>query len=74
MDQGAYAFLQIILFVGRILITVYCVNTAKKLNRSGTGWGFFGFFLPIVALIWIQFMKPIMVWDKDVDINQAENK
>lgn len=71
MDQGAYVFLQVISSVVRILITVYCVNKAKKLNRSGIGWGFFGFSLPILAIIWIQFMKPVMVWEKDVDINQS---
>lgn len=74
MDQGVYALLQVILLVARILITVHCVNEAKKLNRNEIGWGFFGFFLPIVAIIWIQFMKPVIVWDKNVDINLAEKE
>jgi hypothetical protein len=58
MDQSSYAGLQIILFIVRIFITIYCVNKAGELNRSKGGWGVFGFFLPIVAIIWIQFMKP----------------
>ncbi|MAZ72340.1 MAG: hypothetical protein CMC70_04250 [Flavobacteriaceae bacterium] len=47
----------------RIGITIYCVNKAGELNRSKGGWGIFGFLLPIIALIWIQFMKPKIVWD-----------
>ncbi len=55
--------LPLILLVLRIVITIYCVNKAGDLNRSKGGWGIFAFLLPIVALIWIQFMKPKMVWD-----------
>ena len=58
----------------RIVGAIVCVNKAKELNRSTGGWGFFGFASPILAMIWIQFMKPIMVWDKDVDINQTEKE
>lgn len=61
MDQSSNAILQVVLLVVRIVITIYCVNKAGELNRSKGGWGIFGFFLPIVALIWIQFMKPIKV-------------
>ena len=49
----------------RIWITVHCANKAKSLNRSSWGWGLFGFFLPIIAIIWIQFMKPKVDWEKD---------
>ena len=58
MDQSSYAGLQMILLIVRIFITIYCVNKAGELNRSKWGWGLFGFFLPILAIIWIQFMKP----------------
>jgi len=63
MDEGGYAMLQLVLLAVRIGITVYCVNKAGELNRNKTGWGIFGFFLPIVAIIWIQFMKPKMIWE-----------
>lgn len=63
MDPESFAILNLILFIGRILITVYCVNKAGELNRSTVGWGFFGFFLPIIALITIQFMKPIVEFE-----------
>jgi hypothetical protein len=53
----------LIVLIIRIGITVACVNKAEQLNRSKMGWGFFGFFLPILAIIWIQFMKPKMVWE-----------
>ena len=60
--EPEYAFIQIIFFVIRIIITVYCIDKAKELNRSRIGWGIFAFFIPILALIWIQFMKPKMEW------------
>jgi hypothetical protein len=63
MDSGA-AVLNLIFIVLRIMITIYCVNKAGRLNRSEGGWGLFGFFLPIVAIIWIQFMKPIIDWEE----------
>jgi hypothetical protein len=52
----------------RIFGAWYCSNKAEKLNRSAGGWGFFGFVLPLLAIIWIQFMKPVMLWDKNVNI------
>lgn len=60
--------LYVILLGVRIFITIYCVNKAKALNRSTAGWGIFGFLLPIVAIIWIQFMKPVMVWDRNPEM------
>ncbi len=63
MNDSGGAIFTIVLLVIRIIITVYCVNKAGDLNRSKGGWGIFGFLLPIVALIWIQFMKPKMIWE-----------
>jgi hypothetical protein len=48
----------------RIAGIVVCSNKAKELNRNSVGWGFFGFFSPIVAMIWIQFMKPIIKFEE----------
>lgn len=67
MDQGVVVILILIL---RIVGVLVCVNKAKELNRSTGGWGFFGFISPILAMIWIQFMKPVTTWDKNVDINE----
>jgi hypothetical protein len=61
-NSGVFVILGLVL---RIVGAVVCSNKAKELNRSTGGWGFFGFMLPILAMIWIQFMKPIMVWDKE---------
>jgi len=58
-------FIQLVL---RIVGAVVCVNKAKQLNRSEGGWGFFGFVSPIIAMILIQFMKPIVRWDENVDL------
>ena len=50
----------------RIVGAVVCSNKARELNRNTSGWGFFGFISPILAMIWIQFMKPVMVWEKNL--------
>ena len=47
-----------LLLIFRIVITVYCVNKAGSLNRNKVGWGVFAFLIPLIALIWIQFIKP----------------
>ena len=55
-----------ILVIGlRILGIIVCRNKAEELNRNKGGWGFFGFISPIVAMIWIQFMKPITDWSDE---------
>lgn len=72
MDSEEYGLLYFFLFILRIVITIYCVNRARKLNRNVWGWGIFGFLLPIVALIWIQFMKPRLFWDKNPDLNSKD--
>lgn len=64
--------LTIFLMLLRIGITIYCVNKAGQLNRSQAGWGIFGFFLPLIAVIWIQFMKPKMLWE-DRSKNESED-
>ncbi len=52
----------------RIIAIISCVMKAKKLNRSQFGWALFGFLIPIVAIIWIQFMKPIFkIEEPDMD-------
>jgi len=58
----------IILLVLRIIGVIVCANKAKELNRSQGSWGFFGFVMPIIAMIWIQFMKPVIMWDKNVSL------
>jgi hypothetical protein len=63
----------IVLIIGlglRVLGTVVCINKAKQLNRDPTVWGIFGFFMPLVAIIWIQFMKPIIVLDKNLGMKK----
>ena len=42
----------------RIGITVYCIKRAGVLNRDKTTWGVFGFLVPLLAIIWISFLKP----------------
>lgn len=64
------ALTAVITLVLRIIGAVVCVNKATKLNRGTGRWGFFGFFSPILAMIWIQFMKPIIKWDENVNIDK----
>ncbi|WNH09901.1 hypothetical protein [Thalassobellus suaedae] len=61
-SEGVFFFVVLVL---RIIGILVCVNTAKTLNRSTSGWGFFGFVSPILAMIWIQFMKPITDWERN---------
>jgi hypothetical protein len=48
----------------RIVGVIVCYNKAKSLNRSPEGWGFFGFIAPIMAMIWIQFKKPVLKFEE----------
>jgi hypothetical protein len=51
----------ILLFLGTlisIIVSIYCLKRAEKLNRSRFGWALFGFCLPLIAFIIIQFIKP----------------
>jgi hypothetical protein len=72
MNREEYGLLYLFLITLRIIITIYCVNRARKLNRNIWGWGIFGFILPLVALIWIQFMKPRLLWYKNPDLYSKE--
>ena len=66
-DQGIVLIIQLVL---RIVGAIVCSNKAQSLNRSTGGWGFFGFVSPILAMIWVHFMKPVMKWDENVEINK----
>ena len=57
--------LPVLLIVIRIVGVLVCVNKAEELNRSKGGWGFFGFVSPIIAMIWIHYMKPIITFEKE---------
>ena len=54
----------------RIVGVVVCSNKAKEINRSSVGWGFFGFFFPIIAMIWVHSIKPLIKWDENIDIEK----
>lgn len=69
MDEGILVIIQ---FGLRIVGAVVCVNKAKSLNRSTGGWGFFGFVMPIIAMIWIHFMKPVMKWEENANIKKEQ--
>jgi hypothetical protein len=59
--MGRVGITEILLFLIiliRIVVTIYRVNRAGKLNQNKFVWGFFGFFFPLIAFIVIQFMKP----------------
>jgi hypothetical protein len=53
----------IISLILRIAGMWYCSKKANKLNRDYVRWGLFGFVSPLLATIWIQFMKPIIKWE-----------
>jgi hypothetical protein len=56
--ENTSGFIMIVGLVLRIIGLVVCSKKATELNRSKIGWGIFGLFMPIIAMIWIQFMKP----------------
>lgn len=73
MEDGRAIFM-IFGLILRIVGAVVCANKAKELNRSTGGWGFFGFISPIIAMIWIQFMKPVMLWESNVEIKKNQDE
>jgi hypothetical protein len=64
-NDGAAGFLMIIGLILRVIGLFYCKDKAKELNRSEGGWALFGFLSPILAMIWISFMKPIISWEEN---------
>lgn len=60
-----------------ILFTTVCIavcrSKAKKLNRNVISWTVFAFFLPLIAIIWIQFMKKEGLYKADVRLEKDEN-
>ncbi len=48
----------IVTLILRVVAPVVCALKAKTLKRSIFGWSLFGFFAPLLAMIWIQFVKP----------------
>lgn len=55
----AKVFLSIAALVIRIPVTVLVVNISSRQNRNSTGWGWFAFFLPSIALIVIGQLKKL---------------
>jgi len=55
----AKAFFAIGSLVIRIAVTVWVVNIASRQNRNSSGWGWFAFFLPSIALIVIGQLKKL---------------
>lgn len=53
------AILAIISLILRIAITFWVVNIANRQNRNSTGWGWFAFFFPSIALIVIGLLKKL---------------
>jgi hypothetical protein len=70
MEPQVLLIFQLVL---RIVGVIVCSNKAKKLNRNATNWGIFGFIAPILAIIWVQFMKPLEVLPENADINSPSN-
>jgi len=59
--ESVRPILLITLLFLRIAATSYIVSLAKKLNRDQLAWGFFAFFLPVLALIIIGFKRKLKV-------------
>lgn len=68
-DPEIYSIIVIFLFLMRIFIAIWCYNLSKTLNRENRGWGAFGFFLPVVALIIIGFKKKLKDSQKPQEVS-----
>jgi hypothetical protein len=73
MEDSSTVFLLLGVIL-RIVGALVCFNKAVTLNRNSGGWGLFGFMAPIIAMIWIQFMRPIMEWDKNVPLDNKSKE
>jgi len=51
----------------RFVGTIVCATKAGELNRSGGGWGFFGFMMPVLAMIIVHCLKPQIDWHEEKD-------
>jgi hypothetical protein len=75
MDPQTISGLNGLLMILRIGITIYCLKRAKALGRDKWGWGVFAFFVPLIAFIAIQFMKPRLVWyNHPANQNEGQNQ
>jgi hypothetical protein len=68
-DPEIYSIIVIFLLLMRIFIAIWCSNLSKTLNRGNKGWGAFGFFLPVVALIIIGFKKKLKDGQKSQEVS-----
>lgn len=66
-DQQHHALVMLITGMLRIVGAIYCGTEADKLNRSVVGWVLFGLGFPIIAMIWISFLKPIIKFEEPKD-------
>ncbi len=57
-SSNGVALLLIFQLVIRFIGAIVCYNKSKELQREPTGWVVFGFFIPIIAMIWIYCLKP----------------
>jgi hypothetical protein len=64
-DASAGVIFALFFIVIRIVAAVFCANRATKLNRSSGGWAFFGLVFPIIAMIWINCLKPKIEWHEN---------
>jgi hypothetical protein len=73
-QQIEQLFTMVIILIFRIFAVFYCIRKAKGLNRSSSGWGIFGFFAPILAMIWISYKSPIIEWDENAPLDSSNLK
>lgn len=68
--ESVRPILLITLLLLRIAATSYIVSQAKKLNRDQTAWGFFAFFIPVLALIIIGFKRKLKLLISESDLKK----
>lgn len=72
----AKAIFALVSLVLRILVTIWVVAIAKRQNRNQSGWGWFAFFLPSIALIIIGVLKKMTLkieLDNSLSLEEQSN-
>jgi len=73
MNESQYYF-KVFGALIRLFGVIYCSVKAGNLNRNQWGWGLFGLFLPVPAIITMQFLKPrINESSPEIKIDKSDN-
>ena len=62
-EEEQYALTMMFNGIIRVIAMFVCGTKANTLNRNVFGWVIFGLFFPIIAMIWVNCIKPIVKFE-----------